>query len=207
MSQSHQRLANRLLGYPDDARLLIVNADDLGMCLSINEAILRVSRLAAWLTRALAGAPPPPDRSPLVEPAAVAAPQRIVASIGSEYPMKHLVMYGRTSGCPFITVAKRVFNDYGLTYDEIMIDKDNEARRRVQDWTGFLAVPTIVVAEAGSILPYEEPAPLPRGDSPRGINRGSMITEPGIDGLTAWLRQHEFIPAADASSDDATSGS
>ena len=32
---------NRLLGYPDDARLLIINADDLGMCHAINEAILR----------------------------------------------------------------------------------------------------------------------------------------------------------------------
>jgi predicted glycoside hydrolase/deacetylase ChbG (UPF0249 family) len=34
-------LSNRLLGYPDDARLLIVNADDFGMCHAVNEAILR----------------------------------------------------------------------------------------------------------------------------------------------------------------------
>ena len=32
---------NRLLGYPVDARLLIINADDFGMCNSINEAIFR----------------------------------------------------------------------------------------------------------------------------------------------------------------------
>jgi predicted glycoside hydrolase/deacetylase ChbG (UPF0249 family) len=30
---------NRLLGYPPDARLLIVNADDFGMCHAVNEAI------------------------------------------------------------------------------------------------------------------------------------------------------------------------
>jgi predicted glycoside hydrolase/deacetylase ChbG (UPF0249 family) len=30
-----------LLGYPPDARLLIINADDFGMCHSVNEAVLR----------------------------------------------------------------------------------------------------------------------------------------------------------------------
>ncbi len=32
---------NRRLGYPDDARLLIVNADDFGMCNAVNQAIVR----------------------------------------------------------------------------------------------------------------------------------------------------------------------
>jgi predicted glycoside hydrolase/deacetylase ChbG (UPF0249 family) len=32
---------NRLLGYPVDARLLVINADDFGMCNAINEAIFR----------------------------------------------------------------------------------------------------------------------------------------------------------------------
>ena len=32
---------NQVLGYPADARLLIVNADDLGMCHAVNEAIFR----------------------------------------------------------------------------------------------------------------------------------------------------------------------
>ena len=35
---------NRLLGYPADARLMIINADDFGMCNSVNEAIIRALR-------------------------------------------------------------------------------------------------------------------------------------------------------------------
>src|SRR5688572_29146287 len=109
-------------------------------------------------------------------------------------PMKELIMYSRTMGCPFVTLAKRILADHALGYREIYIDKDPEARNRVLDWTGFLAVPTLVVAEPGGVLPYEPPAPLARGTSPRGINRGAMITEPSSDELTRWLRQHGFIP-------------
>ncbi|MGL4609465.1 MAG: ChbG/HpnK family deacetylase [Trueperaceae bacterium] len=40
----HQTKTNRLLGYPDDARLLVVNADDFGMCHAVNEATIRAFR-------------------------------------------------------------------------------------------------------------------------------------------------------------------
>lgn len=38
---------NELLGYPPDARLLILNTDDFGMCHSINEAVIRTIREGA----------------------------------------------------------------------------------------------------------------------------------------------------------------
>jgi predicted glycoside hydrolase/deacetylase ChbG (UPF0249 family) len=41
MTILNQRQTTRLLGYPVDARLLIINADDFGMCHSVNEAIIR----------------------------------------------------------------------------------------------------------------------------------------------------------------------
>ncbi len=42
MNPSTKILTNRLLGNPVDARLLIVNADDFGMCLAVNAAVFQV---------------------------------------------------------------------------------------------------------------------------------------------------------------------
>jgi len=110
---------------------------------------------------------------------------------------KELVMYTRTSGCPFVTLAKRVLSDYAVPFREIHIDQNGQARQNVLKWTGFLSVPTLVVAEPGDMLPYETHTPLSPGASPRGIDRGAMITEPNIDQLTRWQLQHGFISDED----------
>ncbi len=39
MKNGTSPLSNQILGYPADARLLIINADDFGMCHSVNQAI------------------------------------------------------------------------------------------------------------------------------------------------------------------------
>jgi predicted glycoside hydrolase/deacetylase ChbG (UPF0249 family) len=44
MTLLNKSQTNRLLGYPVDARLLIINADDFGMCNAVNEAIIRTLR-------------------------------------------------------------------------------------------------------------------------------------------------------------------
>ena len=41
MTPRNSARTNSLLGYPADARLLFVNADDFGMCHAVNEAIIR----------------------------------------------------------------------------------------------------------------------------------------------------------------------
>lgn len=113
-------------------------------------------------------------------------------------PAGELVMYSRTFGCPYISVAKRVFADFALGYREVMIDKDADAKARVVAWTGFQSVPTIVIAPVGGDRPLEEPLPLPPGASPRGIDRGYMITEPHRMELKAWLVKHGFISSEDS---------
>ncbi|MBI5961015.1 MAG: glutaredoxin family protein [Chloroflexi bacterium] len=107
--------------------------------------------------------------------------------------MEHeIVMYSRTVPCPYVRTAKRVFERLNVSYREVFIDKDAAAEQRVIDWTGFKSVPTIVVARLGEDLPYEAPAPL-LSDSPRGIDRGTMITEPGEATLEDWLGKHGFV--------------
>lgn len=103
-----------------------------------------------------------------------------------------LVMYSRTTPCPFVQAAKRVLERENIPYREILIDQDPVAEQRVIAWTGFKSVPTIIVARPGEDVPYEDPAPLTT-DSPRNVDRGSMITEPGEITFENWLRKHGFI--------------
>lgn len=104
-----------------------------------------------------------------------------------------LVMYSRFSPCPYVRTAKRVLERENIPYREIYIDQDPTAKQMVITWTGFQSVPTIIVVRPGENLPYEEPGPLEKGASPRGIDRGSMITEPGEIQLEEWLRHHGFM--------------
>jgi glutaredoxin len=102
-------------------------------------------------------------------------------------------MYSRKRSCPYVRSAKRVLERENVPYREIFIDEDDTMKQRVIDWTGFQSVPTLIVARPGDDTPYEDPAPLASGSSPKGIDRGSMITEPGEIKLETWLRQHGFI--------------
>ncbi len=106
---------------------------------------------------------------------------------------QELVMYTRTATCPWVSLARQVLRDNGLPYREVNIDQDPAARERLLGWTGFLSVPTILVAEPGSDLPIAPPAPLAQGASPRGIDRGVMITEPDAQQLAVWLLARGFL--------------
>ena len=113
-------------------------------------------------------------------------------------PAGELVMYSRTFGCPYISVARRVFADFAIGYREIMIDRDPDAKARVFAWTGFLSVPTLIIAAPGSDLPLADPLALLPGASPRGVDRGYLITEPHRMELKAWLVKHGFLTAEES---------
>lgn len=105
-----------------------------------------------------------------------------------------LVMYTRSAFiCPYVKIAERVFKKHDVEYVEVDIDQDDAARQRVLDWTGFLSVPTLVIAENDAVMPLDDPTPLAEGDSPRGVDRGYMLTEPNGKQLERWLEKHGII--------------
>lgn len=106
---------------------------------------------------------------------------------------KELVMYSRSYGCPYVSTAKAVLDEFNISYREIMIDEDPLAEQRVIEWTGFRSVPTMIIAHHGENVPYTNVDPLPTSASPRGVDRGAMLTEASAEELEYWLRKHGLI--------------
>jgi glutaredoxin len=89
--------------------------------------------------------------------------------------------------------TQSALNEWGVPATFINIKEDQAAAARVRGWVGFESVPTIVIAEGESVEPFEAPALLAAGSSPRGVDRGSMMTEATRNQLRAWLVKHEFL--------------
>ncbi|MBM7843525.1 glutaredoxin domain-containing protein [Herpetosiphon giganteus] len=106
---------------------------------------------------------------------------------------KHVVVYGRTSFCPDLARSQRFLEANQVAYTQINIDQDDAAGALVEGWVGYRSVPTIVVAEAGSNLPFEEPAPLPAGREARSFDRGTVITEPSDEALSGFLKRNGLL--------------
>ncbi len=109
---------------------------------------------------------------------------------------RELVMYNRLRPCPWVTLAKQTLQLHGVAWREVLIDEDDAARERLLAWVGFLSVPTLIVAAPGSDLPLGEPAALAAGSNPRGVDRGCLITEPGMAQLSAWLQRNGLLTPA-----------
>lgn len=107
-----------------------------------------------------------------------------------------LVMYTRTLSCPFVSLARQTLARAGVPYREINIDQRPAAREWLLATVGYLSVPTLVVAHPGEDRPHTAPETLPAGSSPRGVDRGPLLTEPSGDQLIAWLGRYGFVSEA-----------
>lgn len=107
---------------------------------------------------------------------------------------KQLVVY-ITSWCPDCRRAREALAEWGVSARLVDIRREPEAALRVQELTGFESVPTFVVVADDGVTPVAPPAPLPAGQGPRGIDRGTILTEPSRDQMREWLAKHGFLRA------------
>lgn len=107
---------------------------------------------------------------------------------------KRLVMYCRDSYCPDQALARRLLKAWGVSYQEVNISRDRQASERVQKWNNHQGVPTLIVAEDGSVEPIAPPTAVSPGQRTRNLNRGSLICEPNETGLREFLQQHGLMP-------------
>jgi glutaredoxin len=104
-----------------------------------------------------------------------------------------IVMYARQGYCPHVALARDLLTRYQIPYRELDIKQNPTWAERVQAWTGYLSVPTLIIAETGQDTPRHEPSTLPAGQAVRGLDRGDMLTEPNNRQLEDWLHKHGFL--------------
>ena len=102
--------------------------------------------------------------------------------------MARLVVYGRSSFCPDMMRWRRWVKEHPIRYIEFDIDGDDEAYGKVRAWTGHESVPTLVIAPDDGFDPIEQPEPLT--GSPRGADRGVMLTEPHPGQIETFLERN-----------------
>ena len=107
---------------------------------------------------------------------------------------KCLVVYV-SPWCYNCSDVREALKSWGVTATFVDIKKDPVAAKRVRFWTGYESVPTLLLAEEGSVEPSTEPEVLGLGVSPRGVDRGSMLTEPTRGELKAWLIKNGLLQA------------
>ena len=89
--------------------------------------------------------------------------------------------------------TQRALGEWGVPFTMVDVKADRDAAARLRKWVGFESVPTVVIAEGESLEPCEPPKPLMPGSGPRGIDRGSMITEASRAELRAFLVKHGLL--------------
>jgi glutaredoxin len=108
---------------------------------------------------------------------------------------KEIVMITRGGFCTDVVRTHRALQRWRLPYREINIRKDPEAQQRCLEWNHNLSMPVIVIARQGEDVPIEPPLPLEPEQSPRDLDRGYLIAEPGKQGLQSFLARHGFLAA------------
>jgi hypothetical protein len=106
---------------------------------------------------------------------------------------REIVIYAVHGPREEVASVHYILDQYRLPYRDVWIDRDPAALGRVLLWTGNRSVPTLVAADHGQVDPYQPPLPIKSWTCPRGVDRGSMISEPSRSELLTWLQHQGFI--------------
>ncbi len=60
--------------------------------------------------------------------------------------MKKVILY-TTPTCAFCSVVKKYFEDKGIEYQEVDVSEDEEGLEKMQEKTGQMSVPVILIDE------------------------------------------------------------
>jgi glutaredoxin len=107
--------------------------------------------------------------------------------------LKELVVYVRRDVCPDVQRTRAFLASHSVPHRLIEADVDPAALQRVLAWTGYMSFPTLVIANENSAEPIEPPLALRPGQSPRDVDRGTMLTEASTPVLENFLRRHGFL--------------
>ena len=106
---------------------------------------------------------------------------------------KELLMYSQIKYSPYVALARDLLQRYKIPFREIDITNNATATEQLKTLTGNLNLPTLVLSKPNSKLPLAPPTPLVSGQSSRGLNRDTIITQPNNKQLENWLHQHGFL--------------
>jgi hypothetical protein len=110
---------------------------------------------------------------------------------------REIIVYASDKHGKDVEAIDHILHQYHIPHRELSIDRDPAALGRVLLWTGRRSVPTLVAADTGSDGPYQPPRPVKSWDGGRGVDRGSIISEPSETQLVSWLRRQGFVPLSD----------
>lgn len=105
---------------------------------------------------------------------------------------KRIVVY-MSPWCSTSADTQRALKEWHVPATFVNIKEDRGAAARLKELVGFESVPTVVITQEDSLEPYEAPATLTPGASPRGVDRGSVLTEANRIQLRAWLVRHGLL--------------
>jgi hypothetical protein len=110
---------------------------------------------------------------------------------------KEIIIYASGERHQEVKLIDRVLHRYHVPHREVSIDYDPAALGRILLWTGCRSVPTLVAANSGQDDPYQPPRPVKSWAAARGVDRGSIISEPSETELVSWLKRQGFVALTD----------